>query len=154
MVSQYMFNGLFLNPAYAGSHPYVSGSVLHREQWTNMAGAPSTSMLATTVRCGTTAWASGFPSYMTDAGMSTWTSPGHYAYSIRTGETSRLASACARGSVYSANISELVYWDANDDVYQQRIKNAMVGKFGFGVFARRTDLCGARCPPSMLSMAK
>ena len=46
MVSQYMFNGLFLNPAYAGSHPYVSGSLLHREQWTNMPGAPRTSMAA------------------------------------------------------------------------------------------------------------
>ena len=33
MVSQYMFNGLFLNPAYAGSHGYVSSSLLHRAQW-------------------------------------------------------------------------------------------------------------------------
>jgi len=46
MISQYMFNGLFVNPAYAGSHPYASASILHREQWTGMPGAPSTSMLA------------------------------------------------------------------------------------------------------------
>ena len=45
MTSQYMFNGLFLNPAYAGSHPYTSASLLHRDQWTGMAGAPTTSML-------------------------------------------------------------------------------------------------------------
>ena len=30
MISQYMFNGLFLNPAYAGSHPYTSATLLHR----------------------------------------------------------------------------------------------------------------------------
>lgn len=28
MISQYMFNGLVLNPAYAGTHPYWSTSVL------------------------------------------------------------------------------------------------------------------------------
>ena len=33
MLSQYMFNGLFLNPAYAGSHKYVSATLLHRNQW-------------------------------------------------------------------------------------------------------------------------
>lgn len=30
MISQYMFNGLFLNPAYAGTHNYASSSLLHR----------------------------------------------------------------------------------------------------------------------------
>jgi hypothetical protein len=33
MISQYLFNGLLINPAYAGSHPYTSTSVLHRSQW-------------------------------------------------------------------------------------------------------------------------
>ena len=32
MVSQYMFNGLLLNPAYSGSHPYFSATLLHRSQ--------------------------------------------------------------------------------------------------------------------------
>ena len=46
MVSQYMFNQLFLNPAYAGSHPYMSSSLLHRSQWLKVEGAPRTSMMA------------------------------------------------------------------------------------------------------------
>ena len=45
MISQYMFNGLFLNPAYAGSHPYASATSLHRSQWVGMAGAPRTNLL-------------------------------------------------------------------------------------------------------------
>ncbi|MBK7753451.1 MAG: type IX secretion system membrane protein PorP/SprF [Flavobacteriales bacterium] len=136
MVSQYMFNGLFLNPAYAGSHPYVSGSVLHREQWTNMPGAPSTSMLAVDGPLWNNRMGLGLSIVHDRIGVSRDLDiSGHYAYSIRTGETSRLAFGLRAGlSVYSANMGELVYWDANDDVYQQRIKNAMVGKFGFGVF--------------------
>ena len=28
MLSHYMFNGLFLNPAYAGSHPYLGATLV------------------------------------------------------------------------------------------------------------------------------
>lgn len=45
-VSQYMFNGLFLNPAYAGSHDYWGATALHRSQWVSFPGAPRSNMLA------------------------------------------------------------------------------------------------------------
>lgn len=38
--TQYMFNGLFLNPAYAGSKGYTSISSSFRSQWTGLPGAP------------------------------------------------------------------------------------------------------------------
>lgn len=40
--TQYMFNGLVLNPAYAGSLNYFSATVMYRKQWVNMDGAPET----------------------------------------------------------------------------------------------------------------
>ncbi len=43
--SQYMFNGLVLNPAYAGNQPQTSVSLLYRNQWINVAGAPRTATL-------------------------------------------------------------------------------------------------------------
>jgi len=46
MFTQYMFNGLVLNPAYAGSHDALSATVMAREQWTGIEGAPSTQTLA------------------------------------------------------------------------------------------------------------
>lgn len=42
MFTQYMFNGLALNPAYAGIHKGLSASMLWREQWVGFEGAPST----------------------------------------------------------------------------------------------------------------
>ena len=42
MFTQYMFNGLALNPAYAGSQGSLSLTALAREQWTGVEGAPST----------------------------------------------------------------------------------------------------------------
>lgn len=42
MFTQYMFNTLALNPAYAGSRNVVSATALVRSQWTGIEGAPKT----------------------------------------------------------------------------------------------------------------
>lgn len=40
--TQYMFNGLAINPAYAGSNNYINITCDIRKQWVGMKGAPST----------------------------------------------------------------------------------------------------------------
>jgi type IX secretion system PorP/SprF family membrane protein len=42
MYSQYMFNTLAINPAYAGSRNVVSAAALYRSQWVGIPGAPKT----------------------------------------------------------------------------------------------------------------
>lgn len=42
MFTKYMFNSLIFNPAYAGSKDYMSVGILHRTQWANFEGAPTT----------------------------------------------------------------------------------------------------------------
>ncbi len=42
MYTQYMFNTLAINPAYAGSRNVVSATALFRNQWTGIEGAPKT----------------------------------------------------------------------------------------------------------------
>ena len=44
--SQYMFNKLAINPAYAGSRDVFSSTLTYRNQWTGIDGAPSTAALA------------------------------------------------------------------------------------------------------------
>ena len=46
MLSQYMFNGLYLNPAYAGSHKYWTSTLTYRNQWVGFDGAPETFIAA------------------------------------------------------------------------------------------------------------
>ncbi|WP_316788085.1 type IX secretion system membrane protein PorP/SprF [Pedobacter frigoris] len=45
MYTQYMFNTLAINPAYAGSRNVVSATALFRNQWTGIEGAPKTGTL-------------------------------------------------------------------------------------------------------------
>lgn len=42
MYTQYMFNTLAINPAYAGSRDMASATVLYRNQWVGIQGAPKT----------------------------------------------------------------------------------------------------------------
>lgn len=43
--SNYMFNHLAVNPAYAGSRDAINAAILYRNQWTGIDGAPQTSGL-------------------------------------------------------------------------------------------------------------
>ena len=136
MVSQYMFNGLFLNPAYAGSHGYVSSSLLHRAQWMQVEGAPRTSMLAMDAPLMNGSMGLGFSLVHDQIGVSRDLDlSAHYAYHLRISDDSKLALGLRAGlSIYSANLNELTYWDANDQVFQNNISNQLVGKFGFGLY--------------------
>ena len=44
--SMYMFNGLFLNPAYAGSQEAISLMAIYRHQWVGIEGAPRTANIS------------------------------------------------------------------------------------------------------------
>lgn len=46
MYSQYMFNTLAINPAYAGSRDVLSATALMRSQWVGVEGAPQTETLS------------------------------------------------------------------------------------------------------------
>ena len=46
MFTQYMFNGLIINPAYAGSDDAISFTGLSRIQWVGIEGAPNTQTFA------------------------------------------------------------------------------------------------------------
>lgn len=149
MVSQYMFNGLFLNPAYAGSHGYLSSSLLHRAQWMQMDGAPRTSMMALDGSVMNGKMGLGFSIVHDQIGVSRdLDMAGHYAYHLKLSEHSRLSFGLRAGlSVYSARLSELIYWDNNDQVFQADIQNQAVGKFGFGMYwYDRTAFVGLSVP--------
>ncbi len=149
MISQYMFNGLFINPAYAGSHPYTSSTMLHRSQWAGMEGAPRTNLLGIDGPVWNNKMGLGFTFSHDMIGVSRdMEMAAHYAYRIRTGDNGHLAFGLRAGiSLYSARLGELVYWDAQDAVYQADISNAAVGKFGFGIYwSNRLSFVGLSVP--------
>lgn len=136
MISQYMFNGLFLNPAYAGSHKYVTSSLLHRTQWVDFPGAPKTSLLAIDGLVPTKSENMGVGLIVSHdrIGATEQTDIyANYAYQLKL-RKGKLAFGIKAGvSNYVFKSANLTIWDANDDVFTGR-RTAWLPKLGAGAY--------------------
>lgn len=134
MISQYMFNSLFLNPAYAGINDHFTSTLLHRNQWTQIDGAPTTSMLGMDGSFSDGKMGMGFTLIHDKLGVTRDIEiGGQYAYHLRLNELSTLSFGLkAAMSIYSSELSSLTTWDTEDPTFQSDVYNATVGKFGLG----------------------
>ena len=134
MVSQYMFNGLFLNPAYAGSHRYISSSLLQRTQWVNFAGAPKTALLAIDGELANKNMGLGLILSNDRIGATEQSDIfANYSYQLRLGK-GKLAFGLKGGvSNYVFKSSNLTVWDANDEVFAAK-RTVWLPKAGAGLY--------------------
>jgi type IX secretion system PorP/SprF family membrane protein len=136
MISQYMFNGLFLNPAYAGSHKYISSSLLHRTQWVNFSGAPKTMLLAVDGLIPTKSQNMGAGLIVAHdrIGATEQTDIyANYAYQLKLGKGKLAFGLKAGVSNYAFNSDVLTIWDDGDEKFTGR-RTAWLPKFGFGTY--------------------
>jgi type IX secretion system PorP/SprF family membrane protein len=136
MLSQYMFNGLFLNPAYAGSHDNFGATMLYRKQWAGFKGAPQTAIASVDGPLLNHKMGLGLVISNDCIGVTSQTDVyANYSYHIRTGNTGHLSFGLKAGfSQYSANLKDLVYWDQEDKVFMDNRSSAMLFKAGFGMY--------------------
>jgi len=135
-VSQYMFNGLFLNPAYAGSHPYTSASILHRRQWVSFPGAPVTYLASIDGPIKGKNMGLGFHASTDQIGLLNVTDAMvSYAYHIKTSEKGKLSLGIRAGvQNYRTDFGRLEnIQDPNDPIYQNNI-SLWIPKVGFGAY--------------------
>ena len=113
--SQYMFNQLVINPAYAGSKEALCGIADLRKQWVSMPGSPRTGSVSFH---GPLPFKSiGIGGHLVNEAMgpSKWTSASaDVAYRFRLGK-GKLSLGISAGMVnYSLNLSEGDYKDAGE----------------------------------------
>ena len=109
MFSQYMFNMMALNPAYAGSRDVLSMSALYRNQWTGVQGAPQTATFTADMPLNQERVGIGLQLYGDKAGvMQEAGAFASYAFRIKVGAKSTLALGLQGGaSSYQANLAEV-----------------------------------------------
>ncbi|MEM7101721.1 MAG: type IX secretion system membrane protein PorP/SprF [Bacteroidota bacterium] len=135
MVSQYLFNGLYINPAYAGSHPYATASAIVRKQWVGIEGAPFSQFVSYEGPIKATNMGLGFMGTNDHIGVTYRTELfANYAYHLELGKQRLSLGIRAGGSLYSAKLADLVYWDPDDVVFQENIGTTFVPNFGFGAY--------------------
>lgn len=109
MYSQYMFNTLIINPAYAGSRDVLSATALHRRQWVNVDGAPITTTFSADAPLKNEKVGLGLTLINDRIGVSNNTGVfANYAYRIRLTNAGTLAFGLSAGiSQFKANLSEV-----------------------------------------------
>src|SRR5687767_1506993 len=135
MLSQYMFNGMFLNPAYTGSHEYSTLTNLYRGQWVGFKGAPHTGIISYDAPLANNTMGLGGIMTFDHIGVSNKMDLSvNYAYHIRLGKKSKLALGVrAQLSYYWTSFDDLIYWDEQDPLYQNNV-NTFMPNFGVGAY--------------------
>lgn len=155
MYSQYMFNHLNLNPAYAGKDGYFSSALLFRQQWAGIDGAPTTQNLALHGPSANDRHGFGLSIYNDRIGVSNNSSLGlSYAFRIHLGEHARLSLGLSGALTnYRAEFggvrtgSDIHPGQADDPSFAGRRINLWIPNAGTGVFFHtRRFYLGASAP--------
>ncbi len=132
--TQYMFNLLALNPAYAGSAERVSMKALTRHQWVGFTGAPTTQTL--TVHSPLVHESLGIGGTIMRDSHGPVTQYGFLAdisYRIFMGDA-KLAFGLKGGlNLFQGDFAELNPLVAGDQVFQANVSSKMDPQFGFGM---------------------
>ena len=134
--SMYMFNPLSINPAYAGSRDALSVTMLGRNQWVNINGAPTTATLSIHTPLRNESVSLGLSVIQDEIGPTQ--STGIYAdfsYRFQVSKKSRLAFGLKGGTdIFSADFGGLRVRDESDEQFFTPIQNLLLPNFGFGVY--------------------
>lgn len=96
--TQYMFNGLVINPAYAGADEKLSLTFINRNQWSGIEGAPATQTLSAHTQFKKKQFGIGFLLVNDQIGVHRNVNAGvSYAYHIQTGDNSYLSMGLQTG---------------------------------------------------------
>ena len=155
LVSKNVFNGLLLNPAYAGSHGYFSTDLLYRSQWTGFAGAPNTQLFEFDGPLAKETMGVGLVVSHDKIGVTEQTDfYGSYSYKIKIGANKLAFGLRAGVSNYNAKLSTLTVWDAGDASFNNDIRTYMIPKFGFGMYYYGENFYGGFAIPTLIAYDK
>ena len=149
--AQYMFNGLAINPAYAGQHKALSASVLSRFQNVGLPGAPTTQTFSVHSPLASQRFAVGALFVHDKIGVISQTGfSGVYAYRIPINPLATLSFGVQAGiSRYSAQYSQLDIYQT-DPAFSQDI-NESRPNIGAGVFYDHSTWYVGLSMPHMLN---
>lgn len=139
MFSQYMFNMMAINPAYAGSRDVLSMTALYRAQWIGIEGAPQTATFTADMPINRERVGVGLQLSNDKIGLINQTGAYlTYAFRIKLGERSTLALGLQGGAMsYRANYTEALLSPGgggpSDPAFAQNVSK-ILPNFGTGVY--------------------
>lgn len=135
MYTQYMFNGLAINPAYAGSQESLTLTALGREQWVGMDGAPSSQTFSAHSPLNDGKIALGMLLTHDEIGITNqYGAYGIYAYRIKFSKGTLSAGLQAGFNSYKANFSDVLVRQGDDGAFSTDDVQSFLPNFGAGAY--------------------
>ena len=136
LFSQYMFNKLVLNPAYAGTRETISATIVGRRQWVGIDGGPETATF--TVHGPLRNRKVGLGLYVYTDQLGPLVSYGimtNYSYIIQVGQKGKLSFGLQAGIKHTDIDWNLVSMpDGNDLIQSSQVKKKLVPDVNFGLY--------------------
>jgi type IX secretion system PorP/SprF family membrane protein len=136
MYSHYVFNGLIINPAYAGTADALRASVLYRNQWANIPGSPKTGIFSVDSPIRNEKIGLGLTMSFDKIGVTSHSAiNGIYSYRIKFKNSTLLFGLQAGVGFFTTDFSSVDYTDGNDpDVAFQTNYHDVLPNIGFGAW--------------------
>ena len=133
--TQYMYNTININPAYAGSRGVMSIFGLHRTQWVGLDGAPVTNVVSINTPINNSNLGIGVSFVNDRIGPTVENAISvDMSYTLKTSETLKLSFGIkATANLFNLDVNQLNPADANDPSLQN-LNNEFSPNFGAGVY--------------------
>ncbi len=136
--SMYRFNGLYLNPAYSGSHDVITATAIYRNQWMKMRGAPQSASVAIHSPLKNERVGLGLIYSYDQIGVSKTNSVNaSFAYRIPVGKKKKVKfciGLSAGFTNYRADLNNVATTEANDPNFVSNNQNRWLPNVGFGIY--------------------
>lgn len=150
MVSQYMFNHTFLNPAATAVKGNYNASLMYRKQWHQFEGAPVSQFLSIDGPVISDKMGLGLLIQRDQIGVNRQTDLlASYSYIMDMDKIKLSFGLRAGTSIFQANYTEHVAWDASDELLQANT-TSYLPNFGFGVYVKHEKYYGSFSIPHLL----
>lgn len=135
MFSQYMFNMMAMNPAYAGSRDVLSMTALYRNQWGGIEGAPQTTTFTIDMPVNRERIGLGLQLFNDRIGeYNTTGAYASYAFRIKVGSRSTLGLGIQAGaSSFQADLAKVKTDQGGDPAFSENISK-ILPNFGSGLY--------------------
>ncbi len=154
MYSQYMFNMLAINPAYAGNHEVFGATALFRQQWVGVPGAPQTFTLGFDVPDNKRGFGYGVQLVGDQIGIQkTNAVAGSFSYRTHVFSENDELALGFQGSMsnYSANYNSVDLIQPYDPSFVGLVINTWTPNVGAGIFYHTKDFYLGISSPTILS---
>lgn len=134
--TQYMYNTINVNPAYAGSRQSMNIFALHRTQWVGLDGAPVTNTASINTPLKNTNMGIGVSIINDKIGPSDESNLAvDFSYSINTSEEFKLSFGIkASANLLNINFDKLNQYDANDYSFENNVDDKFSPNIGVGLY--------------------